>query len=221
MQVFLETLLGTPFVGLYLVATEKYCLIPLSCYTKNIDERIGSVLGVATARAKVCDSPFLGLFMRANSNGMVLPNLAGETVEDWLKTGVTDFHVESVEDKYTALGNLILANDKGAVISGGFSGESEKKIRDALGVEVARGTVAGLNTVGSCAVATNNGVLAHPEITEDEIKLIEGVLKVKVGIGTLNRGSPFVGACVAANSSGAVVGSLSTPVEVTNLEDTL
>ena len=46
-----------------------------------------------------------------------------------------------------------------------------KQVSEALGVEVVPGTIAGLTYVGSLAVATNKGVLAHPQLKADEKKV--------------------------------------------------
>jgi translation initiation factor 6 len=91
--------------------------------------------------------------------------------------------------------------------------EDIQGISDALGVEVAKGTVAGLYTVGSAAVATTKGVLAHPKIDDEEIAQIKDLFGVDVGIGTINYGSPMIGSGVLANSKGACFGTSSTGIE--------
>jgi translation initiation factor 6 len=70
-------------------------------------------------------------------------------------------------------------------------------------------------------VATNKGVLCHPEITREEFDLVKSVLKVDGAIGTANYGASMVGACLIANSKGAVVGYRSTPIELGRIEDAL
>ena len=67
-----------------------------------------------------------------------------------------------METKKTAYGNLVLANDKGALCDPRMKEPQIKEISEALGVEVFPGQIAGLPYVGSLAVATNKGVLAHP-----------------------------------------------------------
>ena len=67
-----------------------------------------------------------------------------------------------METKKTAYGNLVLANDKGAVVDPRFKENEIKKISEALGVEAVPTEIAGLPYVGSLAVATNKGVLSSP-----------------------------------------------------------
>ena len=45
-----------------------------------------------------------------------------------------------------------------------------------MGVEAVPGEIAGLPYVGSLAVATNKGVVAHPLLKDSERKLLEDVL---------------------------------------------
>jgi translation initiation factor 6 len=90
-----------------------------------------------------------------------------------------------------------------------------------LDVPVDRGTLAGLKTVGSAAVATNKGVLCHPKTSDGELDLLEKLLKVEADIGTVNHGAPFIGAGVLANSKGAAAGRLTTGPELNRIENAL
>jgi len=89
-----------------------------------------------------------------------------------------------------------------------------KKVSETLGVEAVAGEVAGLPYVGSLAVATNKGVLAHPLLRDSERKLLEDVLKVPVDVGTINCGIPYVGTGLIGNSYATVVGLLTTGPEM-------
>ena len=119
-----------------------------------------------------------------------------------------------METKKTAYGNLVLANDKGAVVDPRFKETEIKKISETLGVEAVPTEIAGLPYVGSLAVATNKGVLAHPMLTAEEKKTLENVLKVPVDVGTVNCGVPYVGTGLIANSHAAVAGSMTTGPEM-------
>ncbi len=102
-----------------------------------------------------------------------------------------------------------------------FGDKSIKQIEETLGVEVMQGTIAGLKTVGTAAVITNNGGICHPKIKEDEREFIKSLLKVDVELGTANYGAPMVGACIVANSKGAVTGNVTTGIELGRIEDAL
>ena len=90
-----------------------------------------------------------------------------------------------------------------------------------LAVDVASTTVAGQDVVGSLAVANDQGVLLHPDVTPDEAMLIEDVLGVKPMVGTVSFGSPYVGAGVCASNAGAISGTQTTGPELNRIEDAL
>jgi translation initiation factor 6 len=68
--------------------------------------------------------------------------------------------------------------------------------------------------VGSLAVATNKGVLAHPLLKDSERTLLHDALKVPVDVGTVNCGIPYVGTGLICNSLAAIAGSMTTGPEM-------
>jgi translation initiation factor 6 len=123
-------------------------------------------------------------------------------------------NITILETKKNAYGNLVLANDRGAVVDPRFKETEITKISETLGVEAVPTEIAGLPYVGSLAVATNKGVLAHPMLTAEEKKTLEKVFKVPVDVGTVNCGVPYVGTGLIANSHAAVAGSMTTGPEM-------
>ena len=132
-----------------------------------------------------------------------------------------DGKITIMDTKNTAYGNLVLTNDKGAIVDPSFSENEIKRISEALGVEAVSGEIAGLPYVGSLAVTTNKGTITHPQITDEEKDLLEDVLKVPVEKGTVNCGTPYVGTGLIANSHAGVVGSLTTGPEMFIIENAI
>lgn len=208
---------GNPYIGVYCSASERYAVVPDSADGKVVKE-ISRTLGVDVISTTISGSTVVGSLVAMNSSGMVVTNFA-EKHE--LARFPKDLNVSFMEEKFNAAGNNILVNDTAALVHPGVSNKTLRSIEDAFGVEARRGTVAGLLTVGSAGIATSKGVICHPKTTESELKEISQLFKVPAALGTLNYGTPYLGACAVANSKGAFVGSRSTPIELGRLEDGL
>ena len=62
----------------------------------------------------------------------------------------------------------------------------------------------------------------HPLADDEELEWIKDVLKIDcIGRGTANKGVTSVGACIIANSKGAIVGGDTTGPELLRIEDAL
>ena len=84
-----------------------------------------------------------------------------------------------------------------------------------------KGTIAGLKTVGTAAIITNRGGLCHPKVKKDELEFLKSFFKIDITTGTANYGTPLIGACLIANSKGAVTGTTTTGIELGRIEDGL
>ena len=212
MAVYLSSIVGSASIGVYSLATENIVIIP-RIVPKQKAQEFADWLKVKLAYTAISGSVLSGALVCANSNGMLLPTTIKEEEIILLKT-VFEGNITIMETKKTAYGNLVLANDKGAVVDPRFKENEIKKISEALGVEVLPTEIAGLPYVGALAVATNKGVLAHPLLKDEERKILESVFKVPLDVGTINCGVPYVGTGLIANSHAAVAGSMTTGPEM-------
>lgn len=186
---------GDPNIGLYGLMTDSYALVPPE-FTVEIN-------GLDIVEMTVAGTPLLGLFMAGNSNKLLVPEIVEDYEKDKLKQAGIPFTV--LKSEYTALGNMILANSKGCLVSENLS-EKVEKLSDELEVQIEIIEVAGLDIPGSAGVANDKGVLLHRDSSEAELKKAEKVLGVEGDIGSVNFGSPYVGTGVIANSEYLVVG---------------
>ncbi len=199
------------------MATDKIAILPGRF---NVRERVVlEALGVPVVQASVNQSPLVGVLASANSHGMVASDLLEDREAKVLKEH--GLKVVRAPGKFTAIGNLVLANDYGALVSPDLPDDALPVIQETLGVPVERATIAGLKTVGAAAVATNKGVLAHPDINEDEVEVVKRVLRVPVDVGTACGGVKYIGVCVVANSHGAITGKSTTGPELGRIESAL
>lgn len=219
----IETLaiFGTPHIGVYLFANDNFSLIPLDAPPK-IENRVKEVLAVPVYRFSVAKSRLIGVLLAGNNNGLILPRTIEEDEIGSLRRALGDFNLAVVEDaRETSMGNLILANDKGCVVSGLLPMRAVAKISDALGVECVQGDIGGLPLVGSVAVVTNKGLLLPPILSDEEVKELSSFFGVDAGIATINRGRIFLRSGMVANTHGALVGEETTGHEMMRIQQIL
>jgi translation initiation factor 6 len=212
LTVYLSSIVGSASISVYSLATENIVIIPRMVPQEKAQE-FADWLNTKLIYTSIGGSVLAGALASANSNGMLLPNYVREEELTQIKSAF-EGNITIMETKKTAYGNLVLASDKGAVVDPRFKESEIKKISEALGVEAVPTEIAGLPYVGSLAVATTKGVLAHPLLKDEERKILEAVFKVPVDVGTINCGVPYVGTGLLANSRAAVAGSMTTGPEM-------
>jgi len=207
---------GNPYIGVYCASNDDILIASPNVSKTNL-RLMSDALETEAFNSSIGGSTVVGSLLSLNSHGAIVTEFVTEGELEILK----DINVFAIPHKLNAMGNNILCNDRGALIHPGYDKKFMVAIADVLDIEVVRGTIAGIKTVGSWAVATNKGVLCHPHVRDEEKIAIENVLKVPVVITTANYGTAQIGACMVANSRGAIVGSRTTPIEIGRIEDGL
>lgn len=208
-------ILDSPIIGVFATCTEDLALLPRSAKVSS-KELIADNLDVQVIEVTINQSNVIGSMIRGNSSGFIIPD--GSSVKGL--EGI-DIPIESLPDKLNAIGNIVLANDSAAVVHPELSDRSIDIIAHTLKVDVHRGTIAGVKTVGMAGTVTNKGLLVNPKATEQELAFLEDVFDLPVDIGTTNYGVPMVGSGLLANSKGYVAGSKTTGYELGRIESAL
>ncbi|AFC99206.1 translation initiation factor eIF-6, putative [Methanocella conradii HZ254] len=208
---------GYPYVGIYATNTEDYIVVPPDLPEQVVGEA-AEALGVEVIRTLINESTLIGSMMTGNSNGFIVSDLALDREVAVLEKSLP---VARLKGKMTASGNIILANDTAALVHPALTDRHIEVIKKTLKVDVRRGTIGGLKTVGMAGVATNKGLLVHPRATEEELSVLEDLFRLPVDIGTVSFGSPLVGSAILANTKGLVTGTRTSGPELGRIEDAL
>ncbi|MFB6180244.1 MAG: translation initiation factor IF-6 [Candidatus Nanohalobium sp.] len=206
--------LGNSSTGFYATVTNEYAVFP-----PEFKDNRKSVFDVDSVETFVNRTRLVGLFTAGNSNCLLVPSEVTDREKDNLRKASIEF--AELDTRDNALGNLVLANDKGAVISEKI--ESEKDvIEEALDVPVTVARIAGVKNPGVCGEANSKGVLIHREADEDDAETVKKALNVeRVDIGTVEMGSPFIGSGLLATDKGILTGESTTGPEVGRIDRTL
>ncbi len=207
---------GNPYLGIFACANQSHLFAPIGAHRKAV-QAVANVLVAQPIYTTVAGTELIGTLMVANSEGVLLPPDATEIEIKTISQAVKG-RVGILDSRHNALGNLIVANDNGAVVADVYGREEVNEIEATLGVEVRKGTINNLNLVGSLCRATNTAALTSPSASDREIKLIKDTLNVRVERGTANFGVTYVGACILANSEGVVAGTPTTGIEMGKIE---
>jgi translation initiation factor 6 len=206
-------ILGNSSLGIFAISTNKYSLVPLGIKESSV-RTISDTLNVEIVKTSIANSVLVGTLVAGNSDTIFLPsNVTQKEIVDISKLENNGTEIIELDSKFTALGNLIVINDKGAIVSDILEKKAQNQIKNALKFEVTVGSLLGSPLVGSIAMCTNRGALVHPLLSEEEIDEISSILRVRTDVCTVNRGIPYPRVGILANSKGAILGGDSTGPE--------
>ena len=199
-------------MGLFLRTNDDTLLLPFG-FAETKAKKIKEYLDVKKIiHVSIAGTRLIGPMTVMNNNGILLPATVSDDEIRILKQ--TGLNVERLNSKFTAIGNLISANDKGAIVSNLFKGEADQSIKDILGVPIQTMSIGGYVQVGSMVVTTNAGAIVHPKAKDVEINTISEILEVVAEPATVNGGSPFLSSGLIANISSVIVGNITTGPEL-------
>ena len=202
----------SPNVGLFVRTNNDTLLLPFGFAETKAKKLIEYLDVEKIIHVSIAGTRLMGPMMVMNNNGILLPYTVSDDEIRILKQ--TGLNVDRLKSKFTAVGNLISANDKGALVSNLFKGEADQNIKDILGVPLQTFSIGGYVQVGSMIVATNAGAIVHPMANDSEISRISEILQVEAEPATVNGGSPFLSSGIIANFSSVIVGNLTTGPEL-------
>jgi translation initiation factor 6 len=210
MAVILADVFGSPNIGVYCFCTENVVIVPPGLTNRKIGQ-FEQALGADVCKTTIAGSTLIGALVTGNSNALLVPH----TVRDYECERLREFSkVVIVDSRWTALGNVVLANDFGAVVHPDAPEEVLSSVNEGLKVKSVQSKIGTLPFVGALGIATNKGALLSPTTLGEEQSVIQSALQVEAQLSTTNGGVKFVRSGILANSKGAVVGPLTRGAEL-------
>ncbi|TFF93835.1 MAG: translation initiation factor IF-6 [Promethearchaeota archaeon] len=223
MTILRTEIFGRNLVGVYLEVTNSYVLYPPTISKSDL-KKLKEVFDINFYPFTVNNSKLVGVYSSSNSYGIILPHIIRDDeyskLNEKFNNGENSIEIGILKSLDNAYGNLILCNDKGAIISS-LLRPYQEEIEQILNVETIVFDFAGSYLPGSIAIANNKGCLVHPLATYDEIDYISSILKVETDVSTINRGIPYLSGGAAVNDRAGVFGAMSTGPELMRLTSVL
>mmetsp|Transcript_14800 Transcript_14800/g.41908 ORF Transcript_14800/g.41908 Transcript_14800/m.41908 type:complete len:250 (+) Transcript_14800:161-910(+) len=207
-------------IGVFSALTNSYCLAGIGG-SENFYSVLEAELSehIPVLHATIGGNRFVGRVTVGNVRGMLVPTTTTDLELQHLRNSLPDsVVVQRVEERLSALGNIVVTNDHVALIHPDVDRETEDVISDVLGVEVFRQTVGGQALVGSYSKFTNQGGMVHPRTTVQDMEELSSLLQVPLVAGTVNRGSDVIGGGMIVNDWCAFTGLDTTGTEISVME---
>lgn len=224
MTILRSQIFGRSLIGVYLNANNSYVLYPPKLLKPPL-KKFTNTFSEPFYPLTINNSSLLGVYIASNKYGIIVPHIIKddelEKLEKLLDEGDFSSQICVLKSIDNAFGNLILCNDKGAIISS-FLSDYREDIENTLNVETVVYEFANNYLPGSISLVNNHGCVVHPLSKDDEIEYITSILKVdEVDVSTVNRGIPYLGSGAIVNDNSGIFGMDSTGPELQRITSVL
>eukprot|EP00127_Corallochytrium_limacisporum_P002965 Clim_evm12s144 gene=Clim_evmTU12s144 len=207
-------------VGVFALLTNTYCLVPIGGsenFYSTFENELGDVMPIV--HTTIGGTRLVGRMAVGNRHGLLLPSSTTDQEMQHLRNSLPDaVKIQRVEERLSALGNVITCNDYVALVHPELDKATEEILADVLKVEVYRQTVADNVLVGTYCKLSNRGGIVHPKTPVADQKELSSLLQLPLVAGTVNRGSDVVGAGMVVNDYIAFCGMDTTSTELNVIE---
>jgi translation initiation factor 6 len=207
-------------IGVFSKLTNSYCLVAIGGsenFYSVFESELSDVMPIV--HTSIAGTRIIGRLTVGNRNGLLVPNTTTDQELQHLRNSLPDsVAIQRIEERLSALGNVIACNDYVALVHPEIDKETEEIIADVLKVEVFRETVADQVLVGSYSVLSNQGGMVHPRTSIQQQDELSSLLQIPLVAGTVNRGSDVIGAGMVVNDYSAFCGLDTTSTELSVIE---
>lgn len=208
-------------IGVFSKLTNSYCLVAIGgCEAFYSIYESELVDDIPVIHASLAGCRIIGRLSVGNRHGLLVPNSTTDMELQHLRNSLPDeVKIQRVEERLSALGNVIACNDYVALVHPDLDRETEEIIGDVLKVEVFRNTVANNQLIGSYTAFTNKGGMVHPKTTIADQNELSSLLQVPLVAGTVNCGSDILSAGMVVNDWKGFVGNSTTSTEMSVIDN--
>jgi len=207
-------------IGVFAKLTNTYCLVGIGGSENFYSVFEGELLDVIPViHTSIAGCRIVGRTTVGNRHGLLVPTGTTDQELQHMRNSLpNEVIVKRVDERLSALGNVIACNDHVALVHPDLDKETEEILGDILKVEVFRQTVADNVLVGSYCALTSQGGLVHPKTATQDQDELSSLLQVPIVAGTVNRGSDLIAAGLCVNDWCAFCGLDTTSTEISVIE---
>lgn len=211
------TIKGSPFIGIFCRTTENVSLVPHGLSEKE-KKNLKKILDTEIVPCSLAQSSLIGVLSIGNKKGFLAPEIIEpQEIKVLREIGIKIKTVDGVE----AIGNLTAVNDKKGICSPALSPKTIKEIEKTLKITMTKIRIADSDLIGAACVLNNKGFVCNANASKSDVLQIKKATGLKGNLTTANFGDSFVGNGITGNSTGALVGQNSTPIEMMAIEEAL